>query len=84
MNNWVKRLAAGVILPGVLLLGACSNAGGSTTTSKMKAPQQRESRKEQSKQESEIVKHTHKGRGWKNSKNWLKKKWRENESPKLL
>ncbi|WHY69909.1 TRAP transporter substrate-binding protein [Neobacillus sp. SuZ13] len=34
MNNWVKRLAAGVILPGVLLLGACSNAGGSTTTSK--------------------------------------------------
>lgn len=32
MNTWLKRLAAGLVLPGVLLLGACSNGGNTTTT----------------------------------------------------
>ncbi|WNS77733.1 TRAP transporter substrate-binding protein [Domibacillus sp. DTU_2020_1001157_1_SI_ALB_TIR_016] len=31
MNTWLKRLAAGVVLPGVLLLGACSDGGGNAT-----------------------------------------------------
>lgn len=31
MNNGLKRLATGVLLSGVLLLGACSNDGSSTT-----------------------------------------------------
>jgi tripartite ATP-independent transporter DctP family solute receptor len=33
MNTWLKRLATGILLPGILLLGACSNDGGSTTVS---------------------------------------------------
>ncbi|MEJ9229764.1 TRAP transporter substrate-binding protein [Peribacillus butanolivorans] len=32
MNNWLKRLAAGVILPGILLLGACGSAQNESAT----------------------------------------------------
>ncbi|KQU25567.1 ABC transporter substrate-binding protein [Bacillus sp. Leaf13] len=32
MNNWLKRLAAGVILPGILLLSACGSAQNESAT----------------------------------------------------
>ncbi|MFD6439712.1 TRAP transporter substrate-binding protein [Peribacillus sp. NPDC060186] len=32
MNNWIKRVAAGVILPGILLLSACGSAQNESAT----------------------------------------------------
>lgn len=34
MKAWLKRLAVGAVLPGVLLLGACSNDGGGISKNK--------------------------------------------------
>lgn len=38
MKKWIKRMAIGIVLPGILVLSACGNESASTTKTKEAAP----------------------------------------------